>query len=203
MARDPRRGGNADAYGVGFGKPPEHSRFRKGRSGNPAGRPKGALDLGALLEKALAEKVVVKDAAGRRRAISKGEAAAIQLANKAAGGADPRATKLVIDLLAKRAVREGGATGPVPAEPGGDGSAPRPLPPIDWAGMTTAELVAVKEAIGIVRRHELGTGARAAAAGPPMPPTGPGGGEPDASEAILRYYTPSPGWPPDGGEEGG
>ena len=71
MARDPRRGGNA-AYAVGFGKPPEHTRFRKGRSGNPAGRPKGALDLGALLQKAMAEKVVVKDAAGRRRASAKG-----------------------------------------------------------------------------------------------------------------------------------
>lgn len=29
-------------YDVGFGKPPEDSRFRKGVSGNPKGRPKGA-----------------------------------------------------------------------------------------------------------------------------------------------------------------
>jgi uncharacterized protein DUF5681 len=29
-------------YTVGYGKPPEHSRFRKGQSGNPKGRPKGA-----------------------------------------------------------------------------------------------------------------------------------------------------------------
>ncbi|RYD84807.1 MAG: hypothetical protein EOP84_04475 [Verrucomicrobiaceae bacterium] len=28
-------------YDVGFGKPPEDSRFRKGVSGNPKGRPKG------------------------------------------------------------------------------------------------------------------------------------------------------------------
>lgn len=27
-------------YDVGYGKPPEHSRFKKGKSGNPAGRPK-------------------------------------------------------------------------------------------------------------------------------------------------------------------
>ena len=29
-------------YNVGFGKPPEEHRFKKGQSGNPAGRPRGA-----------------------------------------------------------------------------------------------------------------------------------------------------------------
>ena len=29
-------------YNVGFGKPPEEHRFKKGESGNPAGRPRGA-----------------------------------------------------------------------------------------------------------------------------------------------------------------
>jgi Family of unknown function (DUF5681) len=28
-------------YAVGYGKPPTHTRFRKGRSGNPGGRPRG------------------------------------------------------------------------------------------------------------------------------------------------------------------
>src|SRR3954452_10033400 len=30
------------AYAVGYGKPPAHSRFTPGRSGNPKGRPKGS-----------------------------------------------------------------------------------------------------------------------------------------------------------------
>src|SRR3954453_20777953 len=29
-------------YRVGYGKPPLHSQFRKGQSGNPRGRPKGS-----------------------------------------------------------------------------------------------------------------------------------------------------------------
>ncbi len=32
----------ATNYQVGYGKPPVHSRFPRGRSGNPRGRPKGA-----------------------------------------------------------------------------------------------------------------------------------------------------------------
>ena len=32
----------SDDYEVGYRKPPQHSRFEKGRSGKPEGRPKGA-----------------------------------------------------------------------------------------------------------------------------------------------------------------
>ena len=39
---------------AGYGKPPRHSRFKKGQSGNPKGRPRGgrnfSTDLKATLE---------------------------------------------------------------------------------------------------------------------------------------------------------
>jgi hypothetical protein len=86
---------NKRGYEVGRGKPPVHTRFKKGQSGNPRGpRPK---NLPALLVEALDEKVVVT-IDGERREITKREAVATQLVNKSTG-ADLRATKMLIDTL--------------------------------------------------------------------------------------------------------
>jgi hypothetical protein len=85
----------AGGYKVGRGKPPLHSRFKKGRSGNPRGpRPK---NLPALLVRALDEPVVVTTD-GRSRQITKREAVIAQLVDKSTG-ADLRATKMLIDML--------------------------------------------------------------------------------------------------------
>jgi hypothetical protein len=66
-------------YEIGRGKPPVHTRFKKGQSGNPRGpRPK---NLPALLIEALNEKVTVT-IDGERREITKREAVATQLVNK-------------------------------------------------------------------------------------------------------------------------
>lgn len=88
---------NNDNFEVGFGKPPAHTRFRKGQSGNPQGRPKGSLNLATVLEKTLNEKVVINEN-GRRKTITKREAAVKQLVNKAASG-DLRALHQLASLV--------------------------------------------------------------------------------------------------------
>lgn len=74
----------ADTH-VGFGRPPEATRFKKGISGNPKGRPKGSLNVATLFTRTLREKVVINEH-GQRKKVTKLEAALKQLVNKAASG---------------------------------------------------------------------------------------------------------------------
>ena len=84
-------------YEVGYGKPPRHTRFKKGQSGNPKGRPNGSKNAATLLNEALHEEVVVNEN-GRRRTLTKLEAAMKQLANRAAAG-DHRSLQLLFNQL--------------------------------------------------------------------------------------------------------
>jgi hypothetical protein len=70
---------------VGYCNPPERTRFKKGQSGNRHGRPKGALNMATVLERTLRERVVINEN-GKRKTITKLEAAFKQLSNKAASG---------------------------------------------------------------------------------------------------------------------
>src|SRR5947209_18057749 len=100
LTRSPSRPAMADdppEYEVGYGKPPRHGRFQKGRSGNPNGRAKGRKNLARLLTKAIDEPVTVTEN-GRRKTITKLEAATKQIVNKAASG-EPRATQLLFQML--------------------------------------------------------------------------------------------------------
>ena len=81
---------------VGYGKPPEATRFKKGVSGNPKGRPRGSLNVATVFMKTLREKVVVNEH-GQRRRVTKLEAAMKQLINKAASG-DQRSMRLLVEL---------------------------------------------------------------------------------------------------------
>src|SRR6267143_2055177 len=82
-------------YKVGPDRPPVHTRFKKGQSGNPGGR--STKSLPALLAAALNETVVVT-IDGRRRTITKREAIVTQMVDKSAS-ADLRATKMLIDMM--------------------------------------------------------------------------------------------------------
>jgi hypothetical protein len=84
-------------YEVGYGKPPVHTRFQKGQSGNPKGRPRGRKNLSSLLNEALNGWVIVVEN-GRRKKITKREAIITQLVNKSAA-ADLKATQIVIALV--------------------------------------------------------------------------------------------------------
>ena len=88
---------NERDYEVGYGRPPRHTRFKPGRSGNPRGRPSGSKNLSTLLSEVLNELVVVAESSGRRK-ITKRRAIIMQLVNQAAK-ADWRATKLLLDIL--------------------------------------------------------------------------------------------------------
>jgi len=47
MSGGMKRGDAVGGYEVGYGRPPVHTRFRKGESGNPGGRPRGRSERGA------------------------------------------------------------------------------------------------------------------------------------------------------------
>lgn len=72
-------------YEIGYGKPPEDTRFKIGRSGNPKGRPKGSKNTYKLLNEILNQKIEVTEK-GKIIKISKKVAMLTQLANQGAKG---------------------------------------------------------------------------------------------------------------------
>jgi hypothetical protein len=57
-------------YKVGFGKPPKAGQFKKGKSGNPRGRPRGSCNLATDLNAELSEQITVRED-GRSKRVSK------------------------------------------------------------------------------------------------------------------------------------
>ena len=87
--RELRAPSNPEDNQIGYKKPPKRSQFQRGVSGNPRGRSKGSKNLATVLEERLGEEVTVTER-GRRRTISKLEAAVRQLVSRATAD-DPRA----------------------------------------------------------------------------------------------------------------
>jgi hypothetical protein len=83
-------------YDIGYGKPPKHSQFQEGQSGNKKGRPKGAKGLKTMVRKILTEKVTVRTGAGPKR-MTRMEAMIHKITEKAFGG-DLRALQSLVQL---------------------------------------------------------------------------------------------------------
>jgi Family of unknown function (DUF5681) len=81
-------------YEVGYGRPPKHAQFAKGKSGNPKGRPKSIANLDQRIEWELDKTISVK-IGGRNVILTKREAIIKQVLKMAAKG-DLRALEYLI-----------------------------------------------------------------------------------------------------------
>ena len=83
---------------VGYGRPPVHSRFKKGNSGNPRGRQNGHRNFATQFIDAVNETVPVTRE-GRDVRVTKLQATILAMVDKGAQG-DPRAMVEVLDRVA-------------------------------------------------------------------------------------------------------
>jgi hypothetical protein len=93
-----------DAGRGGYGRPPHDSRFKPGRSGNPAGRPKGVRTLRSDFNEVMKKRVQIRED-GELRYISRQEALLLSLCVKALQG-DTRASGQLLARWAKTELRD-------------------------------------------------------------------------------------------------
>jgi Family of unknown function (DUF5681) len=85
---------------VGPGKPPRHTRFKPGQSGNPNGRPKGSKNFATILQQQLRKKVTITED-GRPKRVTVQEVIARRLANDSMKGTT-KAMELLIRLTSAK-----------------------------------------------------------------------------------------------------
>jgi hypothetical protein len=86
VSSDNGNGDRADAdYQVEDKRPPKHTQFKRGVSGNPKGRPKGSLNMPARVAKQMRQKVTVTRN-GRPVSMGKGDLIALRIVDAAAKG---------------------------------------------------------------------------------------------------------------------
>jgi hypothetical protein len=86
-----------DDYKIGYGRPPLHTQFPKGKSGNPTGKRAQRPTTVELIERELRKTVVVTEN-GKQKRITKHEAMMMRCVQQALQG-DLRARKLILDTL--------------------------------------------------------------------------------------------------------
>lgn len=108
MSKHNKKSGKAEAekeqpsgnYEVGRARPPVHSQFKPGQSGNPKGRPKGRKNAITMMDEAAEALITVREN-GHERKTPKAAAVFEMLMNKALQG-DARATKLILDHVYRK-----------------------------------------------------------------------------------------------------
>jgi hypothetical protein len=85
--------------GVGYKRPPDHTKFRPGQSGNPKGRPKQHRNLATDLREELAQLISIRED-GKARRVTKQRAFVKGLIQRAVNG-DARAVNSLVALCAR------------------------------------------------------------------------------------------------------
>ncbi|TIP29595.1 MAG: hypothetical protein E5X67_06010 [Mesorhizobium sp.] len=72
-------------YPIGYGKPPAETRFRKGMSGNPKGRPKGKKNMNTIIRDTLFGPIQIQQH-GKTTTVTAFEAILLKMRNNALSG---------------------------------------------------------------------------------------------------------------------
>lgn len=94
----------SNSYEVGYGKPPKHTQFKPGYSGNKKGRPKGSTNLFTAIEKLQKERVRIVHN-GKQKSISVPEAILRKAGIDALNG-NAKAQKTMLDYFEKNERRK-------------------------------------------------------------------------------------------------
>lgn len=106
------------AVKVGYKSPPQHSRWAKGTSGNPRGRPKGSGNFLTDLSAELGETILITEG-GKQKRITKRRALIKSLLASGLKG-DLRAAQLMMHWAAAEAADEPGSKSALPPLDAGD-----------------------------------------------------------------------------------
>lgn len=102
-------------YEVGFQKPPKHSQFRKGKSGNPCGRPKNAKNRKTIIRDVLERPIKFREGEQIKSATVL-EVILRRLAQNAMQG-EPRSTLTTLKLAAEAGFLDETTTQQTPLSP--------------------------------------------------------------------------------------